>query len=238
MSSEHRRITSADYPAIVAAAVELANRIEGDADSARIIDAQNRLLKLLRPIYDRPLEETIELPREQRRLLYRLWETVENALLHQSVSAQEAFLKLVSPLSLETNAGSDPAEVEQAEGTGPAAPTLAAKPGEVTLSALLRVFTNRLADDRIKKAARLLSDGQLTTNEKLTRIDALIPLPPTASAEQLGEMLGVTKQAVLKTDWWIQNRRGEKDNEIGRRRAGHQKRAKDYEPPGTNDDDE
>jgi hypothetical protein len=119
-----------------------------------------------------------------------------------------------------------------------AKPTAAVKPGSDTLLALLRVFTNGIADDRIEKATRLLSDAQLTANEKLTKIDALIPIPATASAEQLGEMLGVTKQAVLKTDWWMQNRKGEKENEVGRRREGHRKRAKSYEAPGLDEDDE
>ncbi|HEV3083278.1 MAG TPA: hypothetical protein VGY66_26065 [Gemmataceae bacterium] len=104
--------------------------------------------------------------------------------------------------------------------------------------ALIRLYTNGIADDRIEKASRLLADDQLTVNEKLTKIDALIPFPATTSAEQLGEMFGVTKQAVLKTDWWIQNRKGEKENEIGRRRAGHQKRAKEYEKPGAQNDDD
>jgi hypothetical protein len=103
---------------------------------------------------------------------------------------------------------------------------------------LLRVFTNGLADDRIERASRVLSDDELTANEKLTRIDGLIPFPPTASAEQLGEMLGVSKQAVLKTEWWIQKRKGEKNNEIGRRRAGHNRRAKDYESPDPKTDEE
>jgi hypothetical protein len=104
--------------------------------------------------------------------------------------------------------------------------------------ALMRVFTNGIADERIQKAARLLADSKLTANEKLTEIDALIPFPATVSAEQLGDMLGVTKQAVLKTDWWIQNRKGEKDSEIGRRREGHCKRAKRYEAPGQDDESE
>jgi hypothetical protein len=115
--------------------------------------------------------------------------------------------------------------------------TPAASPGNNASLALMRVFTNGIADERIEKATRLLADNQLTVNEKLTKIDALIPFPATASAEQLGEMLGVTKQAVLKTDWWIQNRRGEKESEVGRRREGHRKRAKTYEAPGQDDDE-
>ena len=113
-----------------------------------------------------------------------------------------------------------------------------AKPTDHSSVALLSVFTNGIADDRIKEASRLLSDDVLTANEKLTKIDALIRFPATASAEQLGELLGVTKQAVLKTDWWIRNRKGEKDNEIGRRRAGHQKRAKEHETHEPRDDDQ
>jgi hypothetical protein len=111
------------------------------------------------------------------------------------------------------------------------------QPGDSAYLALIRVFTNGIADDRIEKATRLLADDKLTANEKLTKIDALIRFPATASAEQLGEMLGVTKQAVWKTDWWIQNRKGEKESEVGRRREGHRKRAKTYEPPGHHDED-
>jgi hypothetical protein len=112
-----------------------------------------------------------------------------------------------------------------------------AAPTDASL-ALMRVFTNGIVDDRIEKATRLLADDKLTANEKLTKIDALIPFPATASAEQLGELLGVTKQAVLKTEWWMQNRKGEKENEVGRRREGHRKRAKSYEAPGQDDEDE
>ena len=105
------------------------------------------------------------------------------------------------------------------------------KPSEDAAAALLRVFTNGLSDSRFVKAAELLADTELTANDKLTKIDAQMPFPATASAEQLGELLGVSKQAILKTEWWVQNRRGERESEIGRRRSGHKKRAAGYEPP-------
>lgn len=111
----------------------------------------------------------------------------------------------------------------------------AATRGNDPTIALMRVFTNGIADDRIEKATRLLANDELTVNEKLSKIDALIPFPATASAEQLGGMLGVTKQAVLKTDWWIRNRKGEKESEVGRRREAHRKRAKSYESPSQDD---
>jgi hypothetical protein len=113
----------------------------------------------------------------------------------------------------------------------------AAAPGSNAWLALTRVFTNGLSDDRIEKAAQLLADDKLTVNEKLTKIDALIPLPATASAEQLADMLGVTKQAVLKTAWWVQNRKGERESEVGRRRECHHKRARSYEAPGPDEED-
>jgi hypothetical protein len=90
--------------------------------------------------------------------------------------------------------------------------------------ALLRLFTNGIVDERIEKAAVVLADDKLTANEKLTKIDGLMPLPATASAEQLGEMLGVTKQAVMKTEWWRKNRRGESQEEIDRRFDEHERR--------------
>ena len=89
--------------------------------------------------------------------------------------------------------------------------------------ALIRLYTNGIADDRIEKATQVLADDQLTVNEKLTRIDTLIAFPTTASAKQLGDMLGTSKQAVLKTEWWVRNRKGEKESEVGRR----QRRASD-----------
>jgi hypothetical protein len=99
--------------------------------------------------------------------------------------------------------------------------------GQSAVQKLLRVFTDGAADNRIIRAASILESPTLTTDEKLARIDRLFPFPATASAKQLGELLGVTKQAVLKTNWWIENRKGERQNEIGRRRAEYEKRAKE-----------
>jgi hypothetical protein len=107
-----------------------------------------------------------------------------------------------------------------------------------SMARLLRLFTNGVVDDQIKKASSLVEDDALNVNDKLTKINSLIPFPANASAEHLAELLGVTKQAVLKTAWWIENRRGEKQNEIGRRRAVHKERAKGYQPCTRSDDDE
>src|SRR4051812_45020992 len=81
-------------------------------------------------------------------------------------------------------------------------------PASDPIVALLTVFTNGVADDRIKKAALLPTNDTLTANEKLLKIDALIRFPATASAEKLGRLLGLKKQPVSKTDWWHHKRKG------------------------------
>jgi hypothetical protein len=91
---------------------------------------------------------------------------------------------------------------------------------------LVSVFTGGLANELIDRAVSVLQDDDLRTNDKLTKINSFLPLPANASAEKLGDMLGVSKQAVMKTAWWIDNRKGEKASEIGRRRDWHQDRSK------------
>jgi putative ubiquitin-RnfH superfamily antitoxin RatB of RatAB toxin-antitoxin module len=95
--------------------------------------------------------------------------------------------------------------------------------------ALLSLYTNGISDDRIQEAARVLADDNLTVNEKLTRIHELMPIPSNASAEQLGKTLRVSKTAIIKTEWWQQNRKGEKENEIARREEIHYRRSRSYE---------
>jgi hypothetical protein len=138
---------------------------------------------------------------------------------------------------LTLEAAMDRLEADGAPAGGQAEAAPAAATGDEATLALMRVFTNGVADDRIKKAARLLVDSQQSTNNKLSKIDALIPFPATASAEQLGKLLGVSKQAVLKTEWWVQNRKGEKQDEVGRRREGHRQRARRHDVSGTDGDD-
>jgi hypothetical protein len=109
---------------------------------------------------------------------------------------------------------------------------------EPALAALLRVYTNGVADERLRQAAQILTDDTLTAHEKLTKIDGLIRFPPTASAEQLGAMLGVSKQAVMKTVWWCKNRRGMTDEEIERRQARLTDRGRKYERSRAEEDDD
>ena len=105
-------------------------------------------------------------------------------------------------------------------------------PPKGTVLTLLRLFTDGVSDERFHKMAQLVNDDRLTVSEKLTKMDELVPIPPTASAEQLAAMLGVSRQAVMKTGWWVRNRRGEKASEIARRRERHRRRAEGRETEG------
>ncbi len=102
---------------------------------------------------------------------------------------------------------------------------------------LLNIFTNGITDNRFDLANQVLIDKNLTVNKKLTKIDTLMPIPPTASADSLGKLLSVSKQSVLKSQWWILYRKGEKAQEIGRRQGKHKKRGESVDRYDLSDDD-
>lgn len=95
---------------------------------------------------------------------------------------------------------------------------------------LLNVFTNGLADERLKRAGDVLNNKELRVEEKLWKIDELMPIPPTVSAANLGKMLGASKTAIQKTKWYVQKRKGQKANEVARRQEQYTRRGKLYEP--------
>lgn len=103
---------------------------------------------------------------------------------------------------------------------------------------VLSIYTSGVMDEKANQAAVILNDTALTVSEKLARIDKLIPIPPTNSAAMLGKALGVERQAVIKTKWWTQNRRGEQTNLTGRRQAVHDKRIKQNPYKKANDDED
>jgi hypothetical protein len=136
-------------------------------------------------------------------------------------------------------AGDEATTIEDAVASQPAAgtaPQTEPNTDQGAVQRLLSVFTDGMSDDRIARAAGVLSSPNLTVDDKLTQIDRIIPLPATASADQLGSLLGVTRQAVLKSDWWIQHRKGEKASEVGRRREVHRRRAQQYDPEQRGDE--
>ncbi|MFO0877410.1 MAG: hypothetical protein U0840_08550 [Gemmataceae bacterium] len=124
------------------------------------------------------------------------------------------------------------AGVSEPSGEGPPA----VSPEQKALLAYLKLYTNGIAKERIQSAFHILTDDSLSANEKLTRMDNKCPFPIYSSAEQLGALLGVTKQAVLKTEWWRLTFKDRKQIAISRRKERHAERAKGYE--STSDDDD
>ena len=102
---------------------------------------------------------------------------------------------------------------------------------------LLNVYTNGLADKRLEEACNVLDSG-LTANEKLWKLDELMPIPPTVSGEKLGSALGVSKAAIQRTDWYIEKRKGRKDEEIDQREERLRQRGQTHERDRHADDDE
>jgi len=115
---------------------------------------------------------------------------------------------------------------------GAALPAQTATSGDdaEVLRRVVSLFTGGIADARIPEVARVVKDKTLTVNERLERVDSLFRIPAATSAAQLAKVLGVSRQAVMKTAWWKAHRRGAKDAEIARRRDVHRRRAASYEP--------
>ena len=109
---------------------------------------------------------------------------------------------------------------------------------------LLSVFTEGMTDERFENAANLLNNEMLSVNDKLWKLDNLIPIPSTISAEKLGKLFkskdkpdGVSKTAIQNTAWYKENRHGKRDEEIFRRHEKHRKRSNQCELNRNRDDE-
>ncbi|MBL9163113.1 MAG: hypothetical protein JNL18_10290 [Planctomycetaceae bacterium] len=121
-----------------------------------------------------------------------------------------------------------------------AATSLERKPaggdGDQAMQQLLGVFTGGISDDRLHKAAEVLQNDRLSAHEKLTAIHKSMPFPPTASAEQLRKLLGVSASAIKKTRWWNENRKGKRDEAVNERKERMSERGRQYEANVADDD--
>lgn len=93
---------------------------------------------------------------------------------------------------------------------------------------LLAVYGGGVADERIAQAARIVDDPSLTVSERLEKIDDILPVPPSVPAAQLGQLLGVSKTAILKSTWWVRHRRRERQAEVERRKEIRRRGADEY----------
>lgn len=111
--------------------------------------------------------------------------------------------------------------------------------GETTVACgLLSIYTNGLSDTLFRQAVSVWQNIGLKTPQKLEKIDALMPIPANVSAAKLGKAFGVSKTAIQDTPWYIQNRKGQRENEIGRRREKHHDRRIQHEPDFVIDDEQ
>lgn len=133
------------------------------------------------------------------------------------------------------HAGSQSITIESAPTPPSSTPALIPDSG-AEFGQLLQIYTNGVYDERMKQAEAVRANKSLSVDMKLTKIDSLIPFPASTSAQKLADALGVTKQAVMKTKWWKANRKGEKDNEVGRRRNVHRQRANTVDLPLDDED--
>jgi hypothetical protein len=98
-------------------------------------------------------------------------------------------------------------------------------------TALLRIYTNGLSDDRFAAARQVIKDERLSVNDKLCKLNELLPIPSTTSAAVLAKAFGVSKHAVIKTAWWAEHRSGEGAAKVEQRRAIHHDRAAQLDRP-------
>lgn len=101
--------------------------------------------------------------------------------------------------------------------------------GDEVTQRLLAVYTNNVSDEKFRQVIGIVQDTELTVSHKLTKINKLMSIPASASAQSLADFLDVSKTAVLRSEWWEQNRKGEKQSEIGTRQDRLLDRGKSYE---------
>ncbi|NMC21971.1 MAG: hypothetical protein GYA33_16315 [Thermogutta sp.] len=78
-------------------------------------------------------------------------------------------------------------------------------------------------------------DGTLTVDQKLTKMDRVLKIPPTASAHDLARALGVSSTAIKKTGWWETQRKGRQDECAGKREQQLREKGKAWENPAPDD---
>ena len=98
------------------------------------------------------------------------------------------------------------------------------KARERFLNAIAKNLSGKRVED-VDQAAHLIA-GNLPLNEKLQKIVELFPLMARFSSREWAEILGVTHTAIQNTNWWKQNRSGEKDRRIAEREDRLRERGK------------
>ena len=87
-----------------------------------------------------------------------------------------------------------------------------------TMLAILSVYSSGKVEERFSEIREICLSKTMGLNEKLYAIARKVSIPPTATSQQLGDLLRRTRQAVANTEWWKKNRAVRKDELVQRRK--------------------
>lgn len=94
---------------------------------------------------------------------------------------------------------------------------------------MLKLHADCANYERLRASARVVANKTVTVNKRLEVWDQEVGVPPTASLYDLGRVLGCTAEAIRKTEWWQENRRGEQARRVAARKNRLQARGSQYE---------
>ena len=99
--------------------------------------------------------------------------------------------------------------------------------GSHVMGMLLNAYTKGASSAKLAQMVNIIQ-GNDTVDEKTTKLNQVLSLG-AISGEGIAELLGCTKQAIYRTAYWTENRKGERDEKAESRRAQLIKRGQTYE---------
>lgn len=197
------------------------------------LDLQNRWLAAKAEIEGRGLQEKLGLFTKLRQWHKRLMELPQqNPLTKPSAKlvidswfeAYDACYKWQAETSSPPPAIAVPATTQANASHGRGDADAAMQNNEPMIRAV-GIFSDGVSSPKLRQVADIIK-GRLSINDKLFKIDAIIPIPANRSAPQLGKQLQVSPQAVKKTQWWKTHRQGKQRHIQQERLAKYAARAR------------
>ncbi|WP_157732119.1 hypothetical protein [Thermogutta terrifontis] len=110
---------------------------------------------------------------------------------------------------------------------------LAAVTGDATAEPdamrLMRIYAPDKGKECMRQLADIINDSTLNVDDKLRKLNAILPIPISASLRSLAQALGVSASAIRKTRWWKEHRTHQKEVEIEERRCRLVARGEHYD---------
>lgn len=76
----------------------------------------------------------------------------------------------------------------------------------------LSFYCKNIVDEKLKELLNTLMDRSLTLEEKLLRVDRILPIPPERSSYEIAEYFGVAQSSVIRTEWWRARQKKKRDD--------------------------